>query len=70
MKLYELKNMCRNESICIYGNGDKYIDTDEGVSEYLIKYYGDCEVLDMAIGQDDDYKPFLAIYIDDNRLKR
>ena len=63
MYLSELENMFRGDEVCLYDEDDRLIDNDESVSEYLVRHYGNCEVLDLRIriGMN---KAFVEIYTD------
>lgn len=48
MYLSELENMFRGDEVCLYDEDDGFIDDDESVSEYLVRHYGNCEILDLS----------------------
>lgn len=47
MYLSELENMFRGDEVRLYDEDDGFID-DESVSKYLVRYYGNCEILDLS----------------------
>lgn len=48
MYLSELENMFRGDKVILHGEDDKFLDDDESVSEYLVRHYGNCEILDLS----------------------
>ena len=64
MYLSYLKNMFRGDEVILHGEDDKFLDDDESVSEYLVRHYGNCEVVDMSLKVTSVGKPCVCISID------
>lgn len=56
--------MFRGDEVILHGKDDKVLDDDESVSEYLVKHYGDCEVVDMSLNVTPAGDPCVCISID------
>ncbi len=63
MQLEDLQNTFRSDEVRLYNENEDFIDDDKGVSGYLIRHYGECEVIDLNLGFDKN-KPYIAIHID------
>lgn len=69
MYLSDLENMFRGDWVFLYDKNERFIDDDTGITNYLIKHYGDYEILDMTLNESVK-KTFIYIMIDyqkDNR---
>lgn len=64
MFLSYLENMFRGDKVILHGEDDKFLDDDESVSEYLVKHYGNCEVVDMSLKTTSAGEPCVCISID------
>lgn len=62
MFLSYLENMFRGDKVVLHD--DEFLDADESVSEYLVKHYGNCEVVDMSLKVTSAGEPCVCISID------